>query len=52
MGDIKTIKVMHYTRQFWFGVRCAWLVQCWHTLLLALGFLGEICGSKRTYRAF
>ncbi|CAG20106.1 Hypothetical protein PBPRA1699 [Photobacterium profundum SS9] len=26
----KAIKVMHYTRRFWYGVRCAWLVQ-WGT---------------------
>ena len=32
----KAIKVTRYTRHFWFGVQCAWLVQSWHTLLRAL----------------
>ena len=35
------IKVMHYTRHFWYGVRCALLVQRWHTLLRALCFYGD-----------
>ena len=33
------IKVMRYTRHFWFGVQCAWLVQSWHTLLRALALI-------------